>query len=122
MKFPEKYRAVSPFHNTAMAIFSHCFKIPFEGRELVVIASDWGKWQHVSVSLSNRCPNWREMCFIKDLFWEEEEECIQFHPKKSEYVDMFPYCLHIWKPPAEASALLSNRVIDCEDWLKDIKK
>lgn len=59
-------------------------------------------WEHVSVSLANRCPNWVEMCFVKkDLFWKPEECVIQFHPPKSEYVNYHPYCLHIWKPPFE---------------------
>lgn len=70
---------------------------------LQVIASCGGKdmgveWDHVSVSLGNRCPNWIEMCFIKDLFWNEEETVIQFHPPKSQYVNNHPYCLHLWKP------------------------
>lgn len=56
-------------------------------------------WEHVSVSLKNRCPNWEEMCFVKDLFWLPEECVIQFHPPKSDYVNCHPYCLHLWKPP-----------------------
>lgn len=55
-------------------------------------------WEHVSVSLQNRCPTWEEMCLIKDIFWEEEETVIQFHPKKSEYINRHPYTLHLWRP------------------------
>jgi len=54
-------------------------------------------WEHVSVSMEKRCPNWTEMCIIKDLFWDEEETVVQFHPKKSEYVNNHPHCLHLWK-------------------------
>ena len=64
----------------------------------MVIASDGAGWEHVSVSLKNRTPNWAEMCFIKDLFWNEEDCVVQFHPPKSEYVDNHPNCLHLWKP------------------------
>jgi hypothetical protein len=42
------------------------FTIPFESFILHVIASDGQGWEHVSVSLSHRTPNWREMCFVKD--------------------------------------------------------
>lgn len=63
-----------------------------------VVASDGGGWDHVSVSLPNRCPNWEEMCFVKDLFWDDEETVLQFHPKKSEYVNRCATCLHLWKP------------------------
>jgi hypothetical protein len=54
-------------------------------------------WQHVSVSLSNRCPTWPEMCFIKELFWEDDECVLQYHPSKEEYVNNHPYCLHLWR-------------------------
>ena len=58
--------------------------IPFESFTLQVIASDGEGWEHVSVSLRNRTPNWREMCFIKNLFWDEEDVVIQYPPAKSE--------------------------------------
>lgn len=54
-------------------------------------------WEHVSVSVEHRCPNWEEMCFVKDLFWDDEECVVQFHPPKSQYVNHHPYCLHLWK-------------------------
>lgn len=54
-------------------------------------------WEHVSVSLYNRLPTWDEMCLVKSLFWDEEETVIQFHPKKSQYVNQHPFCLHLWK-------------------------
>lgn len=65
---------------------------------LFVIAS-WGLgWDHVSVSRSGRCPDWEEMCRVKDAFFEPEECVIQFHPPKSRYVNMHPFCLHLWRP------------------------
>lgn len=73
------------------------FMVPFEGRALKVIASDGLDWDHVSISLKNRNPNWREMSFIKDLFFEESETVVQFHPKKSEYINFHPFCLHLWR-------------------------
>ena len=68
------------------------------GIKLFVIASFGGGWDHVSVSLRNRCPTWDEMCFIKNMFFEENECVIQYHPPKSEYVNNHPYVLHMWKP------------------------
>ena len=58
--------------------------------------AEW--WEHVSVSLKHRCPNWQEMCFVKDLFWSEDELVVQFHPPRSDYVNHHPYCLHLWRP------------------------
>lgn len=54
-------------------------------------------WEHLSVSMPNKTPSWEQMCRMKDIFWGEEECCVQYHPKKSEYVNCHPHCLHIWK-------------------------
>lgn len=65
---------------------------------LSVQASDGMGWEHVSVSLPVRCPTWSEMDFVKDLFWEPEEEVMQLHPPRSRWVNCHPYCLHLWRP------------------------
>jgi len=62
-----------------------------------IICSDGMGWDHVSVSLETRTPTWEEMCFIKDLFFAEDETVIQYHPKKAVYKNLHPYCLHLWK-------------------------
>ena len=68
------------------------------GEKASVVISNGGGWEHVSVSLKGRCPRWQEMCYIKDLFFYEEEVVIQYHPKKSDYVNLHPHCLHLWRP------------------------
>lgn len=73
------------------------------GDDLKIIASpgDADKnipWEHVSVSLKNRCPRWSEMCFVKDLFWGAEDAVMQLHPPKSTYINNHPFCLHLWRP------------------------
>lgn len=55
-------------------------------------------WDHVSVSLDNRCPTWDEMRLIKDLFWDPSDCVVQFHPAESDYVNIHPFCLHLWRP------------------------
>lgn len=67
-------------------------------RGTVVISTDAG-WEHVSVSPSRKSltPSWDDMCFIKKLFWEDEEAVIQIHPRKSEYINNMPNCLHLWR-------------------------
>lgn len=73
---------------------------PKTGRTIRALASDGGGWEHVSVSIegAHRCPTWEEMCWVKSLFWGEEEWVIQFHPAESDYVNCHPYTLHLWKP------------------------
>jgi hypothetical protein len=74
------------------------FRIKIKGEEYAVIASDGKGWEHVSVSHKNKVPSWKTMCIIKDMFFEEEETVIQYHPKKSEYINNHPYYLHLWRP------------------------
>lgn len=61
------------------------------------IASDQMDWEHVSISMEKRCPTWEEMCFIKDMFWDEEDLVVQMHVPKKDYVNNHPFCLHLWR-------------------------
>ena len=105
----EAYRMAGAFE-----VIDGMFKIPH--RDLLnyhyfVIASTGMDWDHVSVSLCitkndkeyslPRCPTWEEMCYIKELFFEEEETVLQYHPAKSDYVNCYPYVLHLWRPQLE---------------------
>ena len=54
-------------------------------------------FEHVSVSVSHRDPNWREMAFVKRLFWENEEAVYQLHPPESQWVNNHPHVLHLWR-------------------------
>jgi hypothetical protein len=79
------------------------------GERLAILASGADEddeqsegWEHVSVSTRRRCPNWQEMCFVKDLFWEPEECVMQLHPPKSQWINNHPYCLHLWRSKREA--------------------
>lgn len=93
------YRSDDSFGNNG------AFFVPRRGQSLPlkVIASDGGlpgdlAWEHVSVSLPDRCPTWEDMSFIKDLFWGPEDCVVQYHPPRSAYVNFHPFCLHLWRP------------------------
>ncbi len=85
------------------------FYVTRAGVRMTIFVSDGGGWDHVSVSCAHRCPTWAEMCWVKDLFFGPEEVVCQFHPKESEYVNLHPNCLHLWRcqerefptPPSE---------------------
>jgi len=64
----------------------------------VIFTFEQEGWEHVSVSpYKGKMPTWDDMCAIKDIFWDEEEEVIQIHPKKSKYVNLVENCLHLWR-------------------------
>lgn len=92
---------VGPMASTAAAGNNGCFLITGPlGRKLLIVASDGGGWEHVSVSRhkSPEPPRWAEMAFVKDLFWGEEETVVQLHPPRSVYVNNHPGVLHLWRP------------------------
>lgn len=70
-------------------------------RAMVADGEETG-WDHVSVSIVNaknvsRMPDWDEMCWVKNLFFEPTECVVQFHPSDEDYVNMHPNCLHLWR-------------------------
>ena len=67
--------------------------------EGTIVCSIGAGWEHVSVSPRKKhiTPSWDDMCRLKDIFFYDEEVAIQIHPKKSEYVNNMPNCLHLWR-------------------------
>lgn len=58
-------------------------------------------WEHLAISPQpqrGKVPEWTVMCKVKEIFWDDEECCIEYHPRKSEYINNNETCLHIWKP------------------------
>jgi len=116
MHVPEKYRIKNhpTLSTSTMDGNNGAFMIPSSNnRELWIIASDginWDaafhgirpKWEHVSVHIFDGrrtiTPRWDEMCRVKDIFWDPEDLVIQFHPRASEYINMHPNTLHLWRP------------------------
>jgi hypothetical protein len=86
---------------------------PAPGWRLAIVCSDGTEprvpegleWEHVSVhayretekARQMRCPSWAEMCFVKGLYWDDEDVVVQYHPKRSEYVNNHPAVLHLWR-------------------------
>jgi hypothetical protein len=94
-------RTVPPqYCSTTQDGFNGLFRFQCLGKSIRCIASDGEGWRHVSVSIEyeTRVPSWEIMCKVKDFFWSEEDVVVQFHPKKSEYVNYHQGCLHLWQP------------------------
>lgn len=78
--------------------FAGFYSDPITRRTYCFVFSWGGGWEHLSISTPSRTPSWDEMCKFKDMFFEENECCVQYHPAKEDYVNQHPHCLHIWKP------------------------
>ena len=68
------------------------------GKWLNFIFSNQLGWEHLSVSTPSKTPTWDQMCKMKEIFWKDDETCIEYHPAKDQYVNMHSHCLHIWRP------------------------
>lgn len=109
MKFPasmDKYRMREGEHASSPGDRFGVYIFPCLGQTLRAIACEAAPdlgvdWEHVSVSLSSRCPTWEEMCAVKDIFWEPEDTVMQLHPPRSQYINCHPHVLHLWRPASE---------------------
>ena len=75
-------------------------KLTDAGTCSVIWCEDENGWEHISISPKKKfkLPTWNDMCQVKDIFFNDNEEVLQLHPKKSEYVNVRENCLHLWKP------------------------
>ncbi len=92
-------------------------KLPDCGTCSVVWSDCEAGMEHVSVSPKKqfRIPSWDDMRALKDIFFEDEEEAYQIHPKKSQYVNFIGNCLHLWKPKGHELDELVNVPFELRD-------
>lgn len=103
LKVPERNRVKDGCLGSDMSYGNNGAFLINRGRTIFsIIVSDGDGWEHVSVHCTSdrkdRTPTWSEMCYIKDLFWSDEDCVVQYHPSKSEYVNQHKHTLHLWKP------------------------
>ena len=93
----------------SIGIHSALYELPTGVRCSLVIGENEEGWEHVSVELcARRLATWSEMQHIKELFWDDEEEVVQIHPKKSEYVNITE-ALHLWRPKNGDWSMIGRR-------------
>lgn len=68
---------------------------------IVVIASadiegDGNQWMHVSISRPNKYPSHDELKHVKEIFVGNDRKAIQIFPPEKNYVNIHPYCFHLW--------------------------
>lgn len=99
----ERYRSSSKtFPSDASYGMNGIFVIPDQHKRsrLIVIASNQLSWEHISAHVrnENRVPSYADMCYLKSLFWDENEWVIQYFPAKDDHINVHPFVLHLWKP------------------------
>ncbi len=73
-----------------------CLVLP--SRQMAIVFSNGEGWEHVSVSIKDRCPTWDEMEDVKRRFWQDTDTVMQLHVPPKEHRNCHPFCLHLWRP------------------------
>ena len=76
---------------------------PIDRKQYSIILSWGGGWEHLSVNpiSQNKTPSWDFMCQLKEMFFRDDEACVEYHPARKDYISQLDHCLHIWKPLRE---------------------
>lgn len=87
-----------------------------EFRPLKIIASRGLGWEHVSVSLdikniTTKTPNWYEMCYVKSLFWDDDDIVVQYHLPAGKNINIHPGCLHLWRKEGYEFPMPEERMV-----------
>jgi hypothetical protein len=78
--------------------YGNAFAFRIKGEHVIAIVTTSDGWDHISVSLEDRCPTWDELEAVKKLFARHDETFVQYHVPVDEHVNIHPYCLHLWRP------------------------
>lgn len=70
-----------------------------DGLKVIASVEEWGGrlWLHASTSRENRLPSWEELKMVKDFVMGRETLALQVLPPASKYVNLHPFCLHLWR-------------------------
>jgi hypothetical protein len=66
------------------------------GRCTVIVSIDAGLW-HLSISTPNASPSYNEIKEARYKFIPDEVVMAQIFPPKSQFVNLHPYCHHLFQ-------------------------
>lgn len=77
----------------------------YEWKEVSILYAEektdrWDWLKHVSISCRDRLPTWEEVLACKEHFFGDID-AMMVMPKKKDYVNIWPFCFHIWQTPQE---------------------
>lgn len=72
---------------------------------------DGSRWDHLSVSRVGLLPSWDDLVMVKEVFIGCEREAMQLFPKRSEYINLCEFCLHIWARENQSRVVLLQKTL-----------
>lgn len=95
-----RYRTPNPFTGKMGDEHNGAFQLRIEGStlRLTAVAAEDSGWDHVSIFTSERCPHFKELEQIKQMFFQDPKLAVPMCFFLDEYIDMHPNYLHLWGP------------------------
>jgi hypothetical protein len=81
--------------SAAGARYIHLF-VPMSVILSDAVELDGKRWRHFSMARADRIPTWEELVAMKELFLGAESRALQVIAPRSEWVNIHPYCLHLF--------------------------
>ena len=60
------------------------------------VERDGNRWLHVSCARPDRLPTWDDLTFVKATWIGPDRYALQVFPPVTRYVNIHPFCLHLW--------------------------
>lgn len=92
-----KWERESPPHDLAVECYVS------ESRCRVFFAIEHGRW-HLSIAHPKRLPTWEEVREARYHFLPDGVLMAMLLPPKEEYVNVHPFCFHLWEIQGEEAA------------------
>lgn len=84
------------FYKKIVVVSDTEFKQFRMGRCLVFVSIDGGNY-HLSISTPDKLPSYEEMKEARYKFCPDEIYMAEIFPPKSEFINVHPYCRHLWQ-------------------------
>lgn len=67
-----------------------------DGECTIIVSKDYGKW-HLSISHPRRLPTYNELKEARYKYTPNLITMAQIFPPLEQYVNIHPFCLHLWQ-------------------------
>jgi len=77
--------------------FLDCDIYGFKNSNIVIMHSIEDGLNHISMSYKDKLPSYEEMKEARYQICPDIDKMAQIFPNKEEFVNLHPYCLHLWE-------------------------
>ncbi len=72
-------------------------------------------WYHVSYSLADKTPTHEQTCLVRAAMFKPTAVVVAVFPPVDEYVNLHPFCLHLWQRLTPERLIPDLRIHDLSD-------